>query len=199
MSQIDRKGFTLIELLIVVAIIGILAAIAIPNFLLAQTRAKISHARGEIQAFATGLEAYYVDNNSYPPMSDTTSDNTPTVFDREHARMPNYLTTPVSYVKQVFTDPFVELDRVLPPYGIRYTYFNYDQYINWMGWSGVIERRARAAGKWLIYSWGPDHTMNDTAIHGVYTSYDPTNGVVTIGNIIRTQRDPERFRIEAYH
>ncbi len=198
MRHAERKGFTLIELLIVVAIIGILAAIAIPNFLLAQTRAKISHARSEVQAFATGLEAYFVDNNSYPPMSDTTSDSTPTVFDNEHARMPNFLTTPVAYVKQVFTDPFVEFDKVLPPFGVRYTYFNYDQYINWMGWTGTIVRRAHAAGKWLIYSWGADHTMNNTAVDGVYTNYDPSNGVISIGNIIRTQRDPSRYRTEDY-
>lgn len=192
----ERKGFTLIELLIVVAIIGILAAIAIPNFLNAQTRAKISHAKGEMQAIVTALESYYVDSNSYPPMSDTTSDNTPKIFDNEHARMPNYLTTPIAYVRQLFTDPFVELDLILPPFGIRYTYFNFDQYIDWMEWTGPIEDRRRAAGKWLLYSWGPDHTMNDGAVDGVYTNYDPTNGLIHLGNIIRTQRDPTRYSME---
>jgi len=61
-----RKGFTLIELLIVVAIIAILAAIAVPNFLEAQVRAKVSRAKNDMRAYATGLESYRVDNNSYP-------------------------------------------------------------------------------------------------------------------------------------
>ena len=69
----QRKGFTLIELLIVVAIIGILAAIAIPNFLLAQVRAKVSRVRAEMSSLATALEQYYVDNNHYPYYEDPSS------------------------------------------------------------------------------------------------------------------------------
>jgi prepilin-type N-terminal cleavage/methylation domain-containing protein len=60
------RAFTLIELLIVVAIIAILAAIAVPNFLEAQTRAKVSRVRADIRTVATGLESYAVDNNKYP-------------------------------------------------------------------------------------------------------------------------------------
>ena len=61
-----KKGFTLIELLIVVAIIAILAAIAVPNFLEAQVRSKVSRAKSDMRSYATGIESYYVDNNSYP-------------------------------------------------------------------------------------------------------------------------------------
>ena len=61
-----KKGFTLIELLIVIAIIAILAAIAVPNFLEAQVRAKVSRVKADQRSLATGLEAYCVDNNSYP-------------------------------------------------------------------------------------------------------------------------------------
>lgn len=62
-----NKGFTLIELLIVVAIIAILAAIAVPNFLEAQTRAKVSRVKADQRTAATALESYAVDNNRYPP------------------------------------------------------------------------------------------------------------------------------------
>jgi prepilin-type N-terminal cleavage/methylation domain-containing protein len=65
--DVRRKGFTLIELLIVVAIIAILALIAVPNFLEAQTRAKVSRVKADLRTLATGEEAYFVDWNSYTP------------------------------------------------------------------------------------------------------------------------------------
>lgn len=61
-----RKGFTLIELMIVVAIIGILAAIAIPNFLRYQLRSKTSEARSNIGAIRTNMEAFRADYDFYP-------------------------------------------------------------------------------------------------------------------------------------
>jgi len=61
-----KKGFTLIELLIVVAIIAILAAIAVPNFLEAQVRSKVSRAKADQRSLATAIESYFVDNNLYP-------------------------------------------------------------------------------------------------------------------------------------
>ena len=62
-----KRAFTLIELLIVVAIIAILAAIAVPNFLEAQVRAKASRAKSDLRTVVTALETYAVDNNKYPP------------------------------------------------------------------------------------------------------------------------------------
>jgi type II secretory pathway pseudopilin PulG len=55
-----------------VAIIAILAAIAIPNFLAAQTRARVSKVKGEQQTLATALESYFVDYNVYPDDVDPT-------------------------------------------------------------------------------------------------------------------------------
>ena len=61
-----QKGFTLIELLIVVAIIGIIAAIAIPNLLNAIDRGKQKRTMADMRSIGTAIESYAVDNNFYP-------------------------------------------------------------------------------------------------------------------------------------
>jgi general secretion pathway protein G len=62
----NQKGFTLIELLIVVAIIGIIAAIAIPNLLNAIDRGKQKRTMADMRSIGTAIESYAVDNNFYP-------------------------------------------------------------------------------------------------------------------------------------
>ena len=69
------KGFTLIELMIVVAIIGILAAIAIPNFLRFQARAKQSEAKQNLGAIFTAYQSYFSDNNTFPSAAQITVAN----------------------------------------------------------------------------------------------------------------------------
>jgi general secretion pathway protein G len=61
-----QSGFTLIELLIVIAIIGILAAIAIPNLLNAVQRGKQKRTMSDMRVLATAIEAYAIDSSSYP-------------------------------------------------------------------------------------------------------------------------------------
>jgi type II secretion system protein G len=67
----DKRGFTLIELLIVVAIIGIIVAIAIPNLLNAIQRAKQKRTMADMRSIGTAAEAYAVDTNQYPAAAAT--------------------------------------------------------------------------------------------------------------------------------
>ena len=61
----NRKGFTLIELLIVVVIIGILAAIAIPKFANTKDKAKVASLKADLRNLQSAEEAYFSDNNAY--------------------------------------------------------------------------------------------------------------------------------------
>lgn len=100
-----NRAFTLIELLIVVAIIGILAAIAVPNFLNAQMRAKVSRTVSDMKAIHTAMEMYFLDNNYYPP--DYDSGRVPNVSSPGNEMLSfSRLTTPVSYMGSVPLDAF---------------------------------------------------------------------------------------------
>ncbi|HYW49667.1 MAG TPA: prepilin-type N-terminal cleavage/methylation domain-containing protein [Gemmatimonadaceae bacterium] len=71
MQSALKKGFTLIELLIVVVIIGILAAVAIPKFSGTKQRAARAAGISDIRNLATSQEAYYADSNRYAGIADT--------------------------------------------------------------------------------------------------------------------------------
>lgn len=68
----NEKGFTLIELMIVIAILGILAAVAIPNFLNARGKAQDASALSSLEAVKTALEMYAADNGVYPTLANAT-------------------------------------------------------------------------------------------------------------------------------
>lgn len=108
----SKAGFTLIELLIVVAIIGILAAIAIPNFLEAQTRAKVASAQQELKTVETAIALYRIDRNAYPLdawdwMNLNAGPNWITNQNHQLFAAPLLaLTTPTNYLTSIPDDPF---------------------------------------------------------------------------------------------
>jgi type II secretion system protein G len=213
-----NKAFTLIELLIVVAIIAILAAIAVPNFLEAQVRSKVSRAKNDMRSLANALEAYQVDTNHYPPdiMYGWV------LFNDLDTGGLSRLTTPVAYMTSVPKDAFpVKQPGQRDLFYYRYIADGWYQSItsptpiegiwNLGGWgkdpdwmpSSVWERvRYSPAHKWALASAGPDQHTNtpEWSLFGedVYDMlpgrppqtypgafYDPTNGTVSNGDIIR--------------
>lgn len=62
----EEKGLTLVELLVVVAVLLVLVAIAIPNFLDARKRSTLSTSKGNLKSISTAIESYATDNDQYP-------------------------------------------------------------------------------------------------------------------------------------
>jgi len=207
----EEKGFfTLIELLIVVAIIAILAAIAIPNFMEAQVRSKVSRAKADMRTIATALESYFVDKNHYP---DDVENGWPYYLTRQLSTPQPYLSNSKLY------DPFVVTGFRYNQFDIydypkRFRFWNEEAEINqWPAlgplYPGVANRPAitdggglaahqaseELWGVWRLASNGPDKVINwsstpPNALPNILI-YDPTNGTYSLGDIFRTQRQPD--------
>ncbi|MDP8245040.1 MAG: prepilin-type N-terminal cleavage/methylation domain-containing protein [Candidatus Hinthialibacter antarcticus] len=179
------QAFTLIELLIVVAIIGILAAIAVPNFLNAQIRAKVARSHSDMQALGTGFEMYNMDNNSYPYFGGDLWYS---------AVIYPALTTPISYMGGIPRDGFV--DNAPKETIHRYGGGHLDFYPGWnikevvksgSAWGGLPVRTAVSKGTaMLTVSRGPDglEDIGGAPATGVLV-YDTSNGVISAGDIYR--------------
>jgi len=194
-------GFTLIELLIVVAIIGILAAIAIPNFLLAQVRAKVSRVKADMNGLAVALESYRVDQNAYPYFDNPTY-GFPSRYNEISYRL-IHLTTPMAYLKTIhLSDPFLEQGADSYSDGFMRYEYNYRNHEVWRSGSYPWVK----CSAWVLNSIGPDQSPNQGLLTEMWARglmdgvagveviiYDPTNGTVSVGDIPRTGGET-RFR-----
>lgn len=186
-----KKGFTLIELLIVVAIIAILAAIAIPNFLAAQVRSKVSRTKADMRSVSTAIESYFVDNNDYPF---TSGEYIPPIF--PGMKLTPGMTTPIAYISSLPKDPFGESAGydVYKQYGTTEDYwYSTKRYYDRNSWPWHVYPSGGTSGNpamWVLQSKGPDHAWSQGDYPGVLEVdmpypwlYDPSNGTVSRGNI----------------
>ncbi len=181
-----RKGFTLIELLIVIAIILILIAIALPNFLEAQIRAKVTKAKGEIRSLGIALEAYALDFKVYPAEHERDGGS------NRFMRGLFWLTSPISYISAIPEDPFNQFTAD----NDNTTYITYEFGGLEIGGSSLANPCPLCQVTWSLFSNGPDGQQNiwqDNPHHnnGLATwNYAPTNGTKSTGEIFRWGGDP---------
>lgn len=179
------RAFTLIELLIVVAIIGILAAIAVPNFLNAQVRAKVARAEAEERTLHTAISSYQMDRNVYPTYA----------YLAPPYRWIEQLTTPIAYLTSRISDPFSAYNKensnfmFVDAWQDAYCYHDYKEAKRNNWGDQYSERLGRTWAFWTV-SLGPSLNYDESgAVPGSnydrIARYDSSNGTMSIGLIYR--------------
>ncbi|MEW6237322.1 MAG: prepilin-type N-terminal cleavage/methylation domain-containing protein [Candidatus Omnitrophota bacterium] len=163
------KAFTLIELLIVVAIIGVLAAIAVPNFLNAQIRAKIGRVQSEFKTISTAFEMYRLDGGGRLPDAWTIGG---------WYKAWSCFTTPVAYLSTVPIDIFQPKEKS-----------NFVNQHNYYEFVESYKDDPKKAKDYAIASLGPDReddTLNLAAYpnSSKFVPYSTSNGLVSDGDVL---------------
>lgn len=176
-----RQAFTLIELLIVVAIIGILALIVIPNFLTAQVKAKVAASKAEIRMISDAVMAYHVDHNRIPPL--LIGEGTSVMIKPQHVSVLPYLTTPIAYMSGgAGNSPFS------PYHGFWYYNWEYFKQVSGKPRTFYWNRESNPEPAiWMISTLGPNGKDFPYQVIGdnylLFMDYDPSNGISSAGII----------------
>ena len=142
----------------VVVVVPVLAAIAVPNFLEAQVRSKVSRAHSDMRSLATAIEAYMIDNNTYPK------------------ELEPFLTTPVAYITSVPTDPFATTE------GAAFRYRSQDDK-GWILFSAGPDKQYDIDPV-KDYDAAKENPLPQLFLK----TYDPTNGTTSRGDIWRVKQ-----------
>lgn len=202
-ARIKKGGFTLIELLIVIAIILILISIALPNFLEAQNRAKVTRVRGEFKSIETAMTAYRQINPHYPITEP--SGKAPFLVRNgwptgPRIRFAYSLTTPIKYLSTVnFIDPFIGSWAQSDQHNDReYSYY----YLNYETFSLLRPTTHNTFDAWCLCSWALDRVDSGCSwfpqlvvnakklgaaidYSALVVFYSPTNGTNSRGDIAK--------------
>ncbi len=171
------------------AIIAILAAIAVPNFLEAQTRARTSRCVSDMRSLALAVEVYQNDYSQYPPYGRISSEGVeqfPATSNSMTDRMSfigPQVTTPIAYISAVPLDPFMDAPDVAGRMR-QIEYLNLDQHMaNFSSPPAWATQLIPAWGRWRMAGAGPDRDRGTDIKNNIV--YDPTNGTVSDGDIVR--------------
>lgn len=177
MKDRANGGFTMVELMVVVTILCIMVAIAIPNFLAAEVRAKVSSVNANQAMLSIALEAYFDDHGTYPLNAEKGALRGEDLL---------ALKQPITYFTAIPTDPFDTTDpRLRGRTFLRY--LNYDQYPEALQ-GGVFYHQGQVLRpRYILHSNGPDFENDFPASAHPWeiVLYDPTNGTTSKGDICR--------------
>ncbi len=193
------RAFTLIELLMVVAIIAILAAIAVPNFLEARTRSKVSRVYADMRTIANAIRMYEVDWNDtlhqwhteWVLGFGTHRYGGGGVLYKEGANNAALLgwrlTTPIEYLSSIPLDICHFWSRTFNPEGVPISYILTSQKMG----QEPLKDTAGFPYNWALSGAGPDGLWRSETMgiigtgmpHTLDSWYDPTNGTISGGDI----------------